>query len=74
MNLRKNVGAKAGVVVASVVALLAAWGLVHQNPPPAKAADTPAAAPTTTAPRARTRASAPAAPARTKRTTRTHAS
>ena len=82
MNLRKNVAAKVGTVVASLVALLVGWGLVHQNPPPSNAAtEDPVASPTTaqTLPQGRNRqtlppASAPAAPSRTKRTTRTHAS
>lgn len=40
MNLKKNARAKVGAVIASLVALLVGWGLVHQNPPVPVAADT----------------------------------
>jgi hypothetical protein len=44
MRLRKNLGAKVAAIVASLVALVGTWGLVHQNPP-ASANDSAAAAP-----------------------------
>ncbi|TAK56766.1 MAG: hypothetical protein EPO22_13175 [Dehalococcoidia bacterium] len=40
MNLKKNAKAKVGAVLASLVALLVGWGLVHQNAPVPVAADT----------------------------------
>ena len=45
VNLKKNFGAKIGAIVASLAALLIAWGLVHQNTPAPVSADT---APATT--------------------------
>jgi len=81
MNLKKNARAKVGAVLASLVALLVGWGLVHQNPPVPVAADTAsttnaAPAPNTGSTRASssqngTRATAPMAP---KRHVRTHVS
>jgi len=44
MKLQKNLGAKVAAIVASLVALIGTWGLVHQNPP-ASANDNAAAAP-----------------------------
>jgi hypothetical protein len=77
MNLKKNLAAKLGAAVASVAALLGTWALVHTNPPPPAAADTPAAAPAaasaTPARGKRAPAAAPAAVTR-KRHTRTHVS
>jgi len=78
VNLKKNAGAKIGAIVASLAALLVAWGLVHQNTPAPVSADTApattnAAPPTTagqnTAPRPRA-----AAPAVRVRHVRTHVS
>jgi len=85
MNLKKNAGAKIGAVVASLVALLIGWGLVHQNPPVPVAADTAAStasgAPAqnagsanSTAPRTGSSASRSAAPMAPKRHVRTHVS
>ena len=42
MGLKKNLGAKAVAIVGSFVALIAAWGLAHRNPP-ASASDRAAA-------------------------------
>jgi hypothetical protein len=71
MNLRKNARAKVGAVLASLVALLVGWGLVHQNPPVPVAADTASATdaaprpngntPRVTAPRSGARTAAPVA-------------
>lgn len=71
MNLRKNARAKVGAVLASLVALLVGWGLVHQNPPVPVAADTASATDAAplqnnntaraTAPRSGARATAPVA-------------
>lgn len=74
MNLRKNLAAKVGALIASLAALVATWGLVHQNPPPSAAADSPVsqATPARSPSRATAPAPVPAAPA--KRHTRTHAS
>lgn len=76
MNLKKNLAAKVAAVMASFAALIATWGLVHQNPPPSAAADAPVAAPTAAPPapgRARVAVPTPAA-ATTKRHTRTRVS
>ncbi len=74
MNLKKNAKAKVGAVLASLVALLVGWGLVHQNPPVSVSADTASttnAAPAQTSNTARPaprRAVAPMAPQRHVRT------
>jgi hypothetical protein len=78
VNLKKNAGAKIGAVVASLAALLVAWGLVHQNTPAPVSADTSAATtdaapPPTTGSPAASRAKA-AAPVVKKRHVRTHVS
>ena len=59
MNLKKNAKAKVGAVLASLVALLVGWGLVHQNPPVSVSADT---ASTTNAAPAQSNNSAPTTP------------
>jgi hypothetical protein len=52
MKLHKNRRVKVAATIASLVALVGAWGLVHRNPPPtASAGDSaaPAATPTASA-------------------------
>lgn len=77
MNFKKNLTVKIGAAVASVAALLGTWALVHTNPPPPAAADTPVATPaaSSAAPgRGKRAQAAVVAPAPRKRHTRTHVS
>jgi hypothetical protein len=84
MNLKKNAKAKVGAVLASLVALLVGWGLVHQNAPVPVAADTASttdAAPAqnnntakATAPRSGSSSNRSTAPMAPKRHVRTHVS
>ncbi|MBI5284793.1 MAG: hypothetical protein HY874_06830 [Chloroflexi bacterium] len=76
MNLKKNFVAKIAACIASIGALAAVWGIVHQNPPPpaagAQTETSPAAAATATTQR---RTAAPATvPLTTRRHARTHVS
>ena len=78
MNLKKNAGAKIGAIVASLAALLVAWGLVHQNTPVPVSADTSAATTNAAPPATAGQNAAPkakaAAPVVKKRHVRTHVS
>ncbi len=75
MKLRKNLIAKLAAVAASLAALAAILGLVHQNPPPAGASSrTDAGAATAAQPTAGTRAQPQDQHAAARRHTRTHVS
>jgi len=77
MNIKKNLAAKLGAVIASAAALLGTWALVHTNPPPPAAADSSAAAPaaaSATPAQGKRAAAAAVAPVTRKRHTRTHVS
>ena len=77
MNLQKNLAAKVGALVASLLALAGTFVLVHRNPP-ASADAAPSSAATSAAPAAPARrTTAPSSSTLTQRTrthTRTHVS